>query len=226
MRAQAGVWQAPIRPADDVWLIAHEGRDWRCRLHPKALGLALAGGLLGELVLGGRVAVGVDDMVAVQDVGPPHDAFAHVMLAYIRSERMLDVRTWLKFFAGEKAAALVVERLHLAGLVEDVGGSRMRRHTGRALVPTDPDAAGWRPVRLRHVILGDLPTMPAPTWADITLAGLVQAIGLLPVVFWEDHAAGDAWLRQRIDESAPADLRRLFAAVQTLAGDVVLSGQR
>ncbi|WP_426503001.1 GPP34 family phosphoprotein [Dactylosporangium sp. McL0621] len=222
MNAGAAVWREPLRPADDLWLIAHEERDWRCRLHPRALGLGLAGGLLGELVLGGRVAIGADDVVRVADVGPPHDAFAHVVLAYLRSERALDVRTWLKFFAEDKATSLVVERLQLAGLVEAVEVSRLRRHASRVLWPTDRTAAGWRPTRLQHVILGDLPHL-SRTWADITVAGLVQAVGLLPVVLWEQHTTGDLWLRRYIAEEAPPDLQRLCTAVQTLVGDAVLS---
>ena len=222
-KAKAAVWQAPMRPADDLWCIAHEKRDWRCRLHPKTLGLALAGALLGELVLAGRVAIVEDDEVEVRDVEPPDDAFQHVMLAYIRSEKPLDVRTWLQFFAADKAKSLVVERLLLAGLAEVVEVSRLRRNTSRELWPSDLDKAVWRPLRLRHLIMGDQRTMPAATWDEITLAGLVQAVGLLPSVLWEEHAAGDAWLRQLIGEQAPPDLRRLCAAVQTLVGDAVLS---
>jgi hypothetical protein len=221
---RAPVWQAPIPVADDLWLIAHEQRDWRCRLHPRTLGLGLAGGLLGELVLAGCVSITEHDKVDVVDAGPPADAFVHVVLAYIRSERKpLDVRSWLKFFADGKAASLVLERLQLAELVEEVEVVGLRRRTSRELRPTKLDPALWRPLRLQHLILGDKPALLEPTWSDITLAGLVQALGLLPAVLFEQHTSGDAWLRQYIANVAPPDLRRLFAAVQTVAGDAVLS---
>jgi hypothetical protein len=223
VKAGAEVWQAPMRPADDLWLIAHQQRNWRCRLHPRTLGVALTGGLLGELLLAGCVAIAEDDAVEFRDVGPPRDAFLHVVLAYMRSEPPLDVRTWLKFFAEGKATSLVVERLQLAGLAEAVEVSRLRRRPSREVWPTDVTAAVWRPMRLRDLILGKRSAILAATWADITTAGLVQAVGLLPAVLFEEHAAGDARLRQILDDQAPPDLRRLCAAVQTLVGDAVLS---
>ena len=43
--------------ADQYFLIAHEDRTGRSRLHPRATGLGLAAGLLGELMLEGRVRI-------------------------------------------------------------------------------------------------------------------------------------------------------------------------
>ncbi|GAA3449623.1 GOLPH3/VPS74 family protein [Dactylosporangium matsuzakiense] len=225
MKAGAAVWRAPMRPADDLWCVAHEERDWRCLLHPAALGLGLAGGFLGELALTGHIVIDDHDVVRVTDLGPPLDAFLHVALAYMQADRPLEVRTWLQFFARGKAEALVLERLGLAGLVEETPVSRLRRHGTRSLRPTDRAGAGWRAVRLRHVIVGDLPSMPQRTWADLTVAGLAQAVGLLPAVLWEDHAAADAWLSAYLAERASHTFARLLAAVQTLVGDAVLSGR-
>ena len=42
--------------ADQFFLIAHEDRTGRSRLHPRATGLGLAAALLGELMLTGRAA--------------------------------------------------------------------------------------------------------------------------------------------------------------------------
>lgn len=226
VKASAAAWRAWIPPADDLWLIAHDHRDWQCLLHPRALGLGLAGGLLGELVLAGCLGVAEDDEVEVKNTTPPRDAFLHLMLAYIQSEQPLDVRTWLKFFAEGKAKSLVVERMQLAGLVEQVEVSRLGRRTSWALWPSNTDAAPWRPLRLRHLILGDVSTMPRATWSDITLAALVDAVGLLPVVLREQHSTGETWLRHVLDQDAQPDVKRLCSAVQTLVGDVVLSSRR
>ena len=43
--------------ADQFYLIAHEDRTGRSRLHPRATGLGLAAGLVGELLLLDRVRV-------------------------------------------------------------------------------------------------------------------------------------------------------------------------
>ena len=43
--------------ADQYFLIAHEDRTGRSRLHPRATGLGLAAALLGELMLEGRLRI-------------------------------------------------------------------------------------------------------------------------------------------------------------------------
>ena len=43
------------RLADDLYLVAHHEITGRPHLQPRALGLGLAGGLLGELALAGTI---------------------------------------------------------------------------------------------------------------------------------------------------------------------------
>ncbi|GLL07225.1 GOLPH3/VPS74 family protein [Dactylosporangium matsuzakiense] len=45
------------RPADSLWLLAHDAGTGRAYLGPRVLGLGLAGALLAELVLGGLVRI-------------------------------------------------------------------------------------------------------------------------------------------------------------------------
>ena len=59
--------------ADQFYLIAHEDRTGRSRLHPRATGLGLAAGLVGELLLLDRVRVNGGE-VTVMSPDPPGDA--------------------------------------------------------------------------------------------------------------------------------------------------------
>ncbi|WP_433221478.1 GOLPH3/VPS74 family protein [Dactylosporangium sp. CS-047395] len=54
------------RPADSLWLLAHDAGTGRPLLGPRVLGLGLAGALLAELLLGGLVRI---DGGLVYDVG-------------------------------------------------------------------------------------------------------------------------------------------------------------
>jgi hypothetical protein len=51
------------RLADDLYLMAHNDVSGRPYLQPRALGLGLAGALLAELVLAGRVDAGPQDLI-------------------------------------------------------------------------------------------------------------------------------------------------------------------
>ena len=62
--------------ADQFFLIAHEDRTGKSRLHPRATGLGLAAALLGELVMQGRIRA-VEGELFVVNPEPPGDALAH-----------------------------------------------------------------------------------------------------------------------------------------------------
>src|ERR1041384_1529675 len=62
--------------ADQFFLIAHEDRSGRSRLHPRATGLGLAAALLGELMLSDRLRVFEGELDGVSRE-PPRDALSH-----------------------------------------------------------------------------------------------------------------------------------------------------
>src|SRR5215470_10146321 len=72
--------------ADEFFLIAHEERSGRSRLHPRATGLGLAAGLLGELILLERVQVYRGEL-AVVSREPPGDALQHNVLDLLIVQR-------------------------------------------------------------------------------------------------------------------------------------------
>ena len=48
--------------ADQFYLIAHEDRTGRSRLHPRATGIGLAAALLGELILDNKLRIFAGDL--------------------------------------------------------------------------------------------------------------------------------------------------------------------
>jgi hypothetical protein len=202
--------------ADDFFLIAHDDRDGRSRLSPKAVELGLAGALIGELVLEQRVLVeGAQLRVISRD--PPSDALAHTTLATMLAEpQHREVRTWLAYL-GQSAVDSTGQRLVREGLVERTHVRRLLRTTVRYL-PIDVNLPAGRVVRLRRLLTNAEPLRVA----DSTLAGLIHATGLTGHVLWD----GDAMSMRRLQAliaMLPHPLRDLVIQVEAAVGDAVLA---
>jgi hypothetical protein len=210
--------------ADQFYLIAHEDRSGRSRLHPRSTGLGLAGGLIGELILLNRVRV-YDGELRVVSPEPPGDALAHNVLDLLMAQpQHRDVRTWLAFLA-QDAADRVGERLLRAGVLEPVSRRRLLG-TQTLYMPVNSDqrnAAAWETVRLANLLVHGR----SMDLADRTLTGLVVATGLTRHVLWDiaAHRAGLTNLNP-IVESLPADLRELVEHTEASVGSVLSAGRR
>jgi hypothetical protein len=165
--------------ADEFWLAAHHDVSGKPRQHPRSVGLGLAGALLGELVLAGRVTVDRAGLVRVVGGSPPGDAVAHVVLDELLAdpaERVL--REWLAYL-GQTAGDRVAARLERQGQVRRVEVRRLLRVESR-WVPVDSTVAATPGSLLRYQLFQERPLAPA----DALLAGLVDATGLTPGVLW------------------------------------------
>jgi hypothetical protein len=210
--------------ADHYFLIAHEDRSGRSRLHPRATGLGLAAGLIGELVMSGRVRV-VEGELHIVNAEPPRDALAHGVLdLLIAQPQHRELRTWLAFLA-QDAADRVGERLIRAGVLESVTRRKLLG-THRIYVPMNSDqrnAAAWVPVRLANILVqGRVVDI-----ADRALAGLVVATGLTRHVLWDFsvHRPGITHLHTVV-ESLPTDLREIVDHTEAAVGSVLAAGRR
>ncbi|GAA5190875.1 hypothetical protein GCM10023322_47030 [Rugosimonospora acidiphila] len=210
--------------ADQFFLIAHEDRNGRSRLHSRATSLGLAAGLMGELILLGRVRI-FDGELSVVSRDPPGDPLAHNVLdLLIAQPQHRDVRVWLAYLAQE-ASEKVGERLLRAGAVETV--VRRRLMSSQTLyMPMNADqrnAAAWARVRLANLLVrqGELDI------EDRMLAGLMFATGLTRYVLWDlpVHRPGLEYLHIVVN-SLPADLRELIEHTQTSVGSVLSAGRR
>jgi hypothetical protein len=210
--------------ADQYFLIAHEDRTGRSRLHPRATGLGLAGALIGELILEGRVGIADGDLI-ILDRHPPTDALAHDILdLLIAQSRHRDVRTWLAFLS-QDAAARVGERLMRLGAVEPVVRRRMLS-TQTLYMPNSAEqrnAAAWAPARLANLLVRGVEM----SVSDRLLVGMIAATGLTRHVLYdfEMHRHAFQTLPNAV-ESLPSDLRELVEITEASVGSVLTVGRR
>jgi hypothetical protein len=210
--------------ADQFFLIAHEDRTGRSRLHPRATGLGLAAGLIGELIMQSRVRA-IEGELHVVNPEPPGDALAHGVLDLLMAQpQHRELRTWLAFLA-QDAAVRVGERLIRAGVVEPVTRRRLLG-TQTLYMPMNSDqrnAAAWVQVRLANILVqGRVVDL-----GDRALAGLVVATGLTRHVLWDlaVHRPGLTHLHT-VMEFLPADLRELVDHTESAVGSVLAAGRR
>jgi hypothetical protein len=211
--------------ADQFFLIAHEDRSGRPRLHPRATGLGLAAALIGELMLLRRVSV-YEGELHVINRETPGDVLAHNVLdLLVAQQQHRDLHIWLAYLAQE-AALKVGERLLRAGAVEPVVRRKLMGSQQTHYMPMNADqrnAAVWTGVRLANLLVQN----SGMDVTDRTLAGLVHATGLTRYVLWDFplHRPGVSNLYGIVD-SLPAELRELVEHTQVSVGSVLAAGRR
>lgn len=205
--------------ADEFFLIAWDtAMSGTPVLHPKITALGLAGALLGELVLAGRVGIQAGQ-VWVTDSRPIDDPLAQSLLNEIGNTREhIDLPMWLAYFA-RNSVQRVATRLVRAGLVEPDVSRVLWRKRVRYLA-TEYAKGAWPAVRLELMLLKGRDVTPN----NLTLASLVDATGLLGVIVPDsrDRAAGREYLGVLMN-SLPPSLRELAGQVQVSVGDAVLT---
>jgi hypothetical protein len=210
--------------ADQYFLIAHEDRTGRSRLHPRATGLGLAAALLGELVLEGRIGITDGDLILL-DRHPPADALAHDILDLLVAQpQHREVRTWLAFLS-QDAAVRVGERLMRLGAVESVTRRRMLS-TETLYMPNSAqqrNAAAWAPARLANLLVRGV----GMSISDRVLVGLIAATGLTRHVLYDFEMHRNAFqsLPSAVG-SLPGDLRELIEYTEASVGSVLTVGRR
>jgi hypothetical protein len=207
--------------ADDLFLIAHDDRTGRARLHRRGLDLGLAGALLAELVLFGNIEV-VDGALAVIDTSPPPDQLVQSLLnhLYLNSNHR-SLKEWLAYL-GAYARDQVALRLKAAGKLRIEERRRLfRRQPAVYFLPLDKNDAAWQGVRVRELLVHrHHPVTPV----DVALAAIVHACGLTRHVLWDDGDF-DTGLVSLIDLSRQLSpsLINLIAYVEAAVGDAVLA---
>jgi hypothetical protein len=181
------------RLADDLYLMAHDENTGRPQLQPRAMGMGLAGALLAELMLMGRVDLN-DVAVFITDRTPPPDRLLHYIHDQILSEgEQHPARDWLQFMA-RTSAEDVARRLGEAGYLSLLTSRVPWR--GDRWIPVDADCAFAPFTRVRATLDRTQPlTVPGAA-----LTGLATACGL----------------SSRLLNYAPANSRRPEDAVEQL----------
>jgi hypothetical protein len=210
--------------ADQYFLIAHEDRTGRSRLHPRATGLGLAAALIGELMLDGHLEL-IDGDLFIANRQPPGDALSHDILSLLIAQpQHREVRTWLAYLS-QDAAVRVGERLIRAGAVEPVTRRKILSTT-TFYMPNSAEqrnAAAWAPARLANLLVRGLEM----SISDRVLAGLVAATGLTRHVLYDYELHRQAFLMlPSTVGSLPGDLRELIEYTEASVGSVLTVGRR
>lgn len=210
--------------ADQFFLIAHEDRTGRSRLHPRATAIGLAAAMLGELVLDGRLRIVGGDL-EITSSHPPVDALAHSNLdLLVTQSHHREVRTWLAYLS-QDAAVRVGERLERSGAVDSVTKRRMLSMQ-TLYMPNNENqrnAAAWAPARLANILVRGLEI----SVSDRVLAGLVAATGLTRHVLWNFEMHRQAFsVLPRAVASLSDDLRQLIEHTEASVGSVLAVGRR
>jgi hypothetical protein len=159
------------RLADDLYLLAHHEITGKLHLQPRAAGLGLAGALLAELTLSGKIYL-QPDRIMVADRSPPGDGLARSVLGLLVSEPEQHApRDWLLFLA-RTAAEDVALRLEQSGYLTRISSRRPWR--GQRWIPVDADCAFAPFLRAKSALDSSKPI----TAQNAALAGLAAACGL------------------------------------------------
>lgn len=215
------------RVGDDLYLIAHHEISGKPHLSPRAAGIAMAGGLLAELMAAQPPAITVDHGCVLaldrRNGGPARrrarsdEPVARHVLDLIASESPpRPPRDWL-LFLGKTAAVQVAGRLERAGYLTRPE-SRLPWRTRRP-VPADGDWSQCAIIRA-HLAL-DVVRPPAPYPA--LLAALTLACGLGFRFAGLSHASGRSV--GELTRILPRPLGELIACVQATADAAVLSAR-
>jgi hypothetical protein len=159
------------RLADDLYLMAHNENTGKLQLSPRALGLGLAGGLLAELLLAGRINIAPAGVMILSRTPPAERVARSVFETLLGEGEQHPAADWLKFL-GQTSAVDVAGRLEESGYLTRIASKVPWR--GDRFVPVDPDCA-FAPLT-RALTAMDKSQAVHPIGA--TLAGLATACGL------------------------------------------------
>lgn len=219
-RARVGEGASPLRFAEEVMLLLLHDADGRfARVPGWQVGYALAGAVLMDLALAGRIDTDRWKLF-VTDPTPTGDALLdHTLDAIARSPERHEPRHWVEA-ASKNASAIrqqALERLVARGILK-----RQRERVlwvfGSRRYPV-VDGAAEREVKLRvlDVLLGD--DIPHPR--DVVIICLAHACGLFPSLLDKTQLARAF---PRIEQVRKLDL--IGQAVTTAVADGVADAER
>ena len=231
--------------ADAFWLTAHDSPGFKVRLSARILGVALAAGLVSELLLANHVSLRVYGRLRLERLHSPSDPGLKRVVQEIdaeasgRARRPLreqgppgqDLGEWLTFLAVDDLAyGLVADRLAAAGaVVRESHRNLLGRRVSRR-VPRDSTVSGRPANRIAMSLEYDGSPggrqVGALSKPDLIIAALYVSTGLdghaLAIV--DQH--GRAELARQIGSVLPVTVRELLHIADALIGSATMIGHR
>jgi hypothetical protein len=207
--------------ADEMFLVGHDEYSGKCLANQSVLGCGLAGAVLVELVLAGRIAI-ADGRVVVRDSRPWSERVTDAALTEIVGRReTFPPRSWVEYLCGD-VRDIVARRLEASGMTrrEQSRGLSLRSVVRYPAVDAI-EAAGPR-VRLRFM-LDQGQSLDLPT---ALLAAMVRATELEGVLFLQMSRQQVRDMLGQIVDALPPDLRMIVAAVDAAVAAVALTVRR
>jgi Golgi phosphoprotein 3 GPP34 len=206
--------------ADEFFLVGHDQYTGKAQVADAVLDTGLAGAILGELVLFGRLIVNEEMLVTVHDPRPTGDRMTDTTIQEIVNQRSVHaVRQWVEYLR-DHARELVGQRLVDGGVVDRVQTRAVLKQTVR-YPARDPIKAAAAEARLRYML--DHPSnLDEPT---ALLGSLVDAAGLEYVLGGSSNRDVREQLAQMTALLKP-DARALIVGVQSAIAQLALRGRR
>ncbi|GIJ80373.1 Golgi phosphoprotein 3 (GPP34) [Micromonospora phaseoli] len=223
----ASIAQLPLR--DELFLLGHNDDTGQPHIHRQALALGMAGAVLADLFLAGRIAL--HDAEDTCPGGrrlwlhldrPVGDLIADTAITSVRyANPAPTLRGWLSWFA-EDLYERTRAGLHAGGILHRTS----RRRLGglartEVYLATDSKWAVVARSRLRYLAAGREP----PDNHTAALAGFVAVLGLAAHLYLDDTNAVTAQLRA-IAEQHHRPVRDITAAVDAAVGDLATAAYR
>ncbi len=195
--------------ADELFLVGHDQYSGKAQIDDRALDTGLAGAVLGEMVLAGRLGVDRDTMIAVRDQRPYGDRVTDAALAEVlKQDQPHSARSWVEYLR-DHVRTMVASRLVSRGLV------RQQLSRQRRFPAVDPVVAAAPQARLRFMLY-------RPGKADQQTA----VLGVLTLATGLDFVVGGGSGRQTrrelslLHSSISPDLRHLVLGVEAASAQL------
>ncbi|MDT4986128.1 MAG: hypothetical protein QOI74_222 [Micromonosporaceae bacterium] len=207
--------------ADELFLVGHDEYSGKCLTNLAVLGCGLAGAVLIEMMLAGRIAM-VDGRLVVRDTRPWSDRVTDAALAeMVKRREAFPARSWIDFLCGD-SRDIVSARLEASEVVRRRLSRGISLRSSVRFPAVDPvDAAGPR-IRLRFM-LDQGQSLDLPT---ALLAGLVRATELESILLLSLGRQQVRDLLGQVVDALPADLRAIMAAIDAAVAKVALTVRR
>lgn len=195
------------RLADDLFLIAHDEYTGKPAATPRTLDPALAGALLGELVLDARIAIANGQAYLADDRLRQEPVSDRVLSEIVHRGDGHPVRAWIRFLT-PRVRHQIGDRLVNAGAVRREQARRLNLRTSVRWPGRDPNRVAVPRVVLTTIL--DRSDEPLDV-RTATLAALVRSGGVLRVLSLSERGAAERIAAAR--RLLPTGLRGLLDGV-------------